>query len=378
MDLSSEMIHALLPLYITGVLGASTLSLGIIEGLAESIALISKVLSGAFSDWIGKRKFLTAFGYSLSALTKPLFPLAESLTVLVLARFLDRVGKGIRGAPRDAIIGLVSPAELRGACFGLRQTLDTIGAFLGPLIAIALMLLLAADIRQVFWIACIPAFLASILVIFFVSEPALTGEQSQKSKHLHIRDLRSLKKDYWAVVGFAFVLSLARFSEGFLILQGNALGVSLAFTPFILVLMNIAYAITSYPAGAISDRSGRRSLLVLGLLCLISADLSMAFFPGLPGFFIGILLWGIHMGLTQGILSALVNDRTESKLLGSAFGLLNLAMGLGLLLGNTFAGFIWQFCGARFTFLSGAALALIALLLCLSMLAAHEQQSTST
>jgi MFS family permease len=366
MDISSEMIHGLLPVYLVSVLGASAQTVGVIEGVAEATASVTKVFSGALSDWLGKRKWLTAFGYGLAAFTKPIFPLAGSVGWLVAARFIDRVGKGIRGAPRDALIADIAPAELRGASFGLRQSLDTVGAFTGPLLAVVLMLALSNDIKAVFWIAVIPAFLSMLLIIFGVTEPDSKAAARPVRFPLHGDELRKLSPAYWYVVAIAVVFTLARFSEAFLILRAQSAGVSVAFVPIVLVVMNIFYAAAAYPAGVFSDNGGRMKVLLIGLVLLIAADLVLALVPGLAGIGIGVMLWGLHMGFSQGLFAALVADTAPPELRGTAFGVFNLLTGLSLLVASVLAGWLWDSFGASMTFLTGAgftALALAGLLL---------------
>jgi MFS family permease len=357
MDVSSEMIHALLPVYLTVGLGATALAVGVIEGIAEATAAITKVFSGALSDRIGRRKELAALGYGLAALTKPVFPLAPSIGWLVAARFVDRVGKGIRGAPRDALVADLAPAGLRGAAFGLRQSLDTFGAFLGPLAAIGLMWAFSDDFRSVFCVAVIPAFLAFGLILFAVREPARPAGLRRVRNPLSRAELGLLGGTYWWIVGAAAVFTLARFSEAFLILRAEATGLPLTLVPLVLVGMNAVYALSAWPVGALSDRTGRIGLMAVGLGLLIAADLVLAFAGGLPGIAAGILLWGLHMGFTQGLLSALVAEAVPAELRGTAFGMFNLATGVALLLASVIAGALWEMFGAQWTFLAGAGFA---------------------
>ncbi|MBL8836128.1 MAG: MFS transporter [Alphaproteobacteria bacterium] len=362
MDVSSEMIHALLPIYLVTVLGTSTLTVGIIEGVAEATASVIKVFSGALSDWLGKRKLLAAIGYGLAAFTKPVFPLAASVGWLVAARFVDRVGKGIRGAPRDALIADFAPAHLRGASFGLRQSLDVVGAVLGPLAAIALMMATADSIATVFWIAVVPAFASFGFVIFGVSEPERPAIRRAVRFPLQRAEIARLPRAFWFIAALAFVLTLARFSEAFLLLKAQDVGVPLALVPAVLVLMNVAYAATAYPAGVAADGPGGRSrVLMLGLAALLAADLVLAFAPGVALVGLGAVLWGLHMGLTQGILAALVADTAPEELRGTAFGLFNLIVGAALLLASILAGVLWDALGSRATFLAGAAFTAIAI-----------------
>lgn len=362
MDISSEMIHALLPVYMVTVLGTSALTVGVIEGIAEATASVTKVFSGALSDWLGKRKWLAAFGYGLAALTKPIFPLASTVEWLVAARFIDRVGKGIRGAPRDALVADISPPDLRGASFGLRQSLDTTGAFLGPLIAIGLMWLTADRFHVVFWVAVLPAFLSFALIAFVVREPDRPADLRRVQMPLSLNELRRLGATYWWLVVVAAVFTLARFSEAFLLLKAQAIGLPLTLVPAVLVVMNVVYALSAYPAGILADRMDRPVLLIVSLLMLIAADLVLAFSPGLLGVGIGVVLWGLHMGFSQGLLSALVADAAPAELRGTAFGMFNLVTGVTLLAASVIAGGLWDVIGPRGTFLAGATFATLTLI----------------
>lgn len=362
MDISSEMIHALLPVYMVSVLGTSVLAVGIIEGIAESTASITKIFSGALSDWLGKRKFLAALGYGLAALSKPIFPLASSINWLVAARFVDRIGKGIRGAPRDALVADLAPPELRGASFGLRQSLDTIGAFAGPLLAIGLMWLTAGHFQAVFWIAVIPAFLAVGLILVAVKEPDRPKDLRRVRMPLRLAELRRLGAAYWWVVAIAAIFTLARFSEAFLILRAQSVGLSVAFVPAVLVAMSLAYSLSSYPAGVLADRMGRFVPLVVGILALLIADIALASATGIVMVGIGAVLWGLHMGFTQGLFATLIADTAPEELRGTAFGLFNLVTGVALLVASVAAGTLWDAIGPRATFVAGFSFAAITLI----------------
>ncbi len=369
MDVSSEMIHALLPVYLVTVLGTSALTVGVIEGIAEATAAITKVFSGALSDWLGKRKILAAAGYGLAAFTKPVFPLAATVEWLIAARFIDRVGKGIRGAPRDALVADLSPPELRGASYGLRQSLDTVGAFMGPLLAILFMWLLADNFRGVFWIAVLPAFVSFALIAFVVHEPSHIKRDGKARMPLRAAELARLGPVYWVVVAIAALFTLARFSEAFLVLRAQSIGLSVMLVPAVMVVMNIAYALSAYPVGAISDRSGRMGVLTAGLIVLIAADWIIATTSSIAGLGAGVLLWGLHMGFTQGVFSALVADTAPENLRGTAFGMFNLVTGIALLLASVIAGELWDRFGPEGTFLAGAGFAALTLI---SVLAARN------
>ncbi|WP_339928584.1 MFS transporter [uncultured Brevundimonas sp.] len=361
MDISSEMIHALLPVFLVGTLGASALLVGLIEGVAEATASITKVFSGWLSDRLGRRKILAVVGYGLGALTKPVFPLAVTPFEVFGARFVDRIGKGIRGAPRDALVADITAPEARGAAFGLRQSLDTVGAFAGPLIAILLMLVLANDIRAVFAWAIVPATLAVLVLVFAVREPERADPTGAARVPIRWSEVRAMGTAFWIVVTIGAIFTLARFSEAFLVLRAQDMGLAVMLVPLVLVVMNVVYAVVSTPAGILSDRIGRKGLLVVGLVTLIVADAVLALAPGVTGVLIGVGLWGLHMGLTQGVLASLVADRAPARLRGTAFGLFNLATGLTLLIASVLAGALWSMWSPAATFVAGGIFALAAL-----------------
>jgi len=361
MDISSEMIHSLLPIFMVTALGASALAIGLIEGLAEATALIIKIFSGVISDYLGKRKSLAVIGYAMGALTKPLFAVASTTGLVLTARLLDRTGKGIRGAPRDALMADIVPAQIRGAAFGLRQSLDTVGAFLGPLLAVGLMLLWNNNFRAVFWVAVIPGLLAVALLFFGVREPE-SPQTNKRSNPIKRENLKRLGVSYWWVVGIGAVFTLARFSEAFLVLRAQQGGIPVAFVPLVMVMMNIVYALTAYPFGKLSDRMSHKALLALGLIFLIAADLVLAISNHWSVVLAGVALWGVHMGMTQGLLATMVADTAPEDLRGTAYGFFNLVSGLAMLLASVLAGLLWDRLGASFTFYTGAMFCVIALI----------------
>ena len=354
MDVSSELVHSLLPVFMVSTLGATALAVGMVEGMAEATALIVKVFSGTLSDYLGKRKALAVVGYGLGAASKPLFAIASSIGTVFTARFLDRIGKGIRGAPRDALVADIAPPEIRGACFGLRQALDTVGAFTGPLLAIALMLLWENDFRAVFWVAVVPGLLSVAVLLFGVQEPARPATNGTRINPLHWRELKRLSGGYWWVVATGAVFTLARFSEAFLVLRAYQVGLPIAWVPLVLVAMNVVYALSAYPFGRLSDTMSHSRLLALGLAVLIAADLVLAFSGSLSMVFIGVALWGLHLGATQGLLATMVADIAPADLRGTAFGFFNLLSGLAMLIASVLAGLLWDRLGPGFTFSAGA------------------------
>ncbi|MHA1025418.1 MFS transporter [Enterobacter ludwigii] len=361
MDISSESIHSLLPLFMVTTLGTSVLVIGLIEGLAEATALFIKVFSGAISDYLGKRKGLALLGYGLGALSKPFFALASSSGLVLGARLMDRAGKGIRGAPRDALVADITPPELRGAAYGLRQSMDTTGAFLGPLLAVGLMLLLHNDFRAVFWIALIPGFLSVALLYFGLKEPK-TPVEHKRTNPIKRENLTRLGKSCWWVIGLGAVFTLARFSEAFLILRAQQSGVPLALIPLVMVVMNVIYSFSAYPFGKLSDGMSHTRLLQWGLVVLIAADVVLALSTHWIGIIVGVALWGMHMGMTQGLLAAMVAKTAPADLRGTAFGLFSMVSGVGLLMASVGAGAIWELWGAEYTFYAGAVICLLTLL----------------
>ncbi|MGE3311319.1 MAG: MFS transporter [Limisphaerales bacterium] len=362
MDISSEMIHSLLPVYLVSVLGVSVTTVGVIEGIAEATAAITKVFSGAISDHFGSRKLLAVLGYGLAAITKPIFPLANSISWVVAARFIDRVGKGIRGAPRDALVADLAPRELRGAAFGLRQSLDSIGAFLGPLVAVVLMATLANDIRSVLWVAAVPALVAVVLLVLGIREPATVPSVAGAQRPRVWTGITRLPGSCWRVILLGATFTLARFSEAFLVLRAQDVGLGLGYVPLVLIVMNLVYTLAAYPAGVAADHHSPRVLLGLGLLMLVVADLILAAAASPLLVFIGTAVWGLHMGFTQGLFAKLVADTAPPELRGTAFGAFNLIGGVALLVASSLAGALWGRFGAVATFLSGAGFALLALL----------------
>jgi MFS family permease len=362
MDISSELVHSLLPVFMATVLGTSMATIGLIEGIAEATASITKVFSGAISDYMGKRKLLAGIGYGLAAVTKPIFPLATTIGWVFAARFIDRIGKGIRGAPRDALVADLTPVEMRGAAYGLRQSLDSVGAFIGPLLAVALMVWFADDIRAVLWVAVVPAFIAVAVLVYGVHDADHRRSDSAHRIPLTFRAVTKLPIRYWLIVLLGAVCTLARFSEAFLVLRAQDVGLPLGYVPLVLIVMNIVYTVTAYPSGVAADRLSQRTLLVIGLVMLVAADVVLAAASSPLLAFIGAGFWGLHMGLTQGLFAKLVADNTPADLRGTAFGVFNLISGCALLLASVTAGVLWSAFGAPVTFFAGAGFALLAVL----------------
>lgn len=360
MDISSEMIHSLLPMFMVGTLGMSALAVGLVEGLAEATALMVKVFSGALSDYFGRRKSLALLGYALGAFTKPLFAMASGAGLILAARLIDRVGKGVRGAPRDALVADITPPEIRGAAFGLRQSLDTVGAFVGPLLATGLMLLWADDFRAVFWVAVVPGLLAVAVLALGVREPE-RHEGARRTNPIRRENMRRLGPAYWWVVAVGALFTLARFSEAFLVLRAQQAGIAMALVPLVMAAMNLVYAAAAYPFGWLSDRVGHTRLLAWGLVVLIAADALLATAQHWSMVIVGVAVWGIHMGMTQGLLATMVANAAPADLRGTAYGVFNLASGLAMLAASVIAGLLWETVGPAATFWAGGAFAALCL-----------------
>lgn len=358
MDLSSEIYHSLLPAFVTLTLGLPATALGAVDGVAEATASFAKLASGRLSDRSRARKPWIVAGYGLAALSKPLFPLANGLATLIGARFADRIGKGIRGAPRDAMIADSTAPEIRGRAFGLRQALDTAGALAAPLAAVALMALLADDIRTTFWVAAVPAALSFLLAAFALREPERRSPDGGRQALLS--GFRQIDGDTRRLIAVGFLFTLARFSEGFLILQGIHLGLSETLSPLTLALFNLSYVVLAYPAGSLSDRISPRSILLAGIGILVAADLVLASAANFAGLALGVLLWGAHMALTQGIFARMIADRAPEHLRATSFGAFWFVSGIATLLASLGAGMIWDRDGPSATFLTGAAVAAVA------------------
>ncbi|WP_217588730.1 MFS transporter [Burkholderia sp. GbtcB21] len=353
MDVSSEIIHSLLPMFLMVGLGASATTIGVIEGIAEATAPVVKVFSGTLSDYLRNRKWLAVAGYGLGALSKPLFAIAPTIGVVVTARIVDRIGKGIRGAPRDALVADVTPVHLRGAAYGLRQSLDTVGAFLGPLLAVAIMLMWRDDFRLAFWLAVIPGMLAVALLAFGIEEPA-RAPGDKRINPIRRDVVKQLGARYWWVVAVGAVFALARFSEAFLVLRAMGGGVPVALVPLVMVAMNVVYALSAYPFGKLADTTSHTKLMVAGLVMLIAADLVLAHGTHWGTVLVGVALWGLHMGMTQGLLATMVAQAAPSELRGTAFGVFNLLSGVATLVSSVVAGILWDRAGAAATFYAGA------------------------
>jgi MFS family permease len=362
MDISSESIQGVLPIYLITSLGASASTLGLFEGITEAIALVVKVFSGSLSDWMKRRKPLVVLGYSMGAISKPLFALASTVSMFFFIRIFDRIGKGIRGAPRDALMADIVPENLRGQAFGLRQSLDTIGAFVGPILAILVLSLSNNNFSLLFWIAAIPGILAVSVLVLGVNEIERSSNEKTKGQ-ISFSDIKRFKNDYWLVVLLGCIFQLSRFSEAFLVLKGKEIGLPIESTPFVFIVMNIVYALTAYPVGHLSDRMGRSFFLIMGFFVLILAHLILATTSNIYITFLGIGLWGLHMGFSQGVLSAMIADTCPPEFKGTAFGVFNLFSAFALLLASSLAGILWDSFGGEVTFLSGAAFAAVSLVL---------------
>jgi len=364
MDISSEIIHSLLPIFMVSILGSSIIAIGIVEGISEATFLLIRIFSGVLSDYLGKRKIISVIGYGISALSKPLFPLANSVSLILIARFFDRLGKGVRESPRDALIGDIAPKSIRGACFGLRQSLDTIGALIGPIVAILGLLIFSNNIRAILWVSVIPAILSVVIFIVGIHDVEHKYTEDEKTFIFKFKNIFKIGTEYWQIVLIGGLLNLARFSDAFLILKAYELGLPITYVPLVMVLMNCFYAVSSYPAGILSDNINRKFILIIGIVFLIIADLVLAFTDSTWMLALGVGFWGMHMAFTKGILDAMVTDTASIRLLGSAYGIFNFVCGIAVLFASIISGVLWQVYGPFYSFSVGAFLAFLA---CLSL-----------
>lgn len=363
-DVSSEMIHSVLPLFLVTTLGASAVIIGLIDGLGETIAACLKLFSGALSDRLGRRKSLILTGYGLSTAVKPLFALAVNPLGVLVGRCLDRVGKGIRAAPRDALVADVTEPSARGAAFGLRQSLDSVGAFLGPFIAFIAMTVTANDFRAIFWLALIPALAAVALLVGGIQEPLRTVENVNRLNNpLRIEAIKSLGAGFWFVFFVSLLFTLGNSSDAFILLRAKSLGVSTNMVPLCLVVMNITYALSAYPAGHLSDKLGRKALLLTSFALYALVYAGLAFANDAWHVWTLLALYGLYLGFSQGTLLSIVADRVPKDLRGTAFGLLSFSVGLGLLPASLLAGWLWDSVSPQATFMTGAVFSILALLI---------------
>jgi MFS family permease len=359
MDLSSEMILSILPIFLVTGLGVSVLTLGLIEGLAEGVASVIKAFSGALSDYLKKRKILVVIGYGLSTLTKPFFALASTATWIFVARFVDRLGKGIRGAPRDSLIADSTSTKIRGTAYSLRQTLDTLGAVLGPIFAIIILYLTTNNFRLVLWFAVIPAVLCIVVLIFGVKESTLKKNISRKKSYFLFENFLKITPVIWLFFLTVFILNLGHFSEAFLLLRSQEIGLKVSFIPVVFVVMNVAYAIVAVPFGHLADRGGFFILIVCGFLILVLADIILALTNSVGWMFVGIIFWGIHLGMTQGLLLAMISKLSPLELRGTSFGLFHAISGVALLTASLIAGYLWQYYYSGLIFFVSAIITLV-------------------
>lgn len=339
MDMSSESIHALLPLFMVEALGLTALAVGLLDGFAEALPFVVKPVSGWLSDRFRNRKGLTVAGYGLAALAKPLFALAGGLGLIVTARLIDRMGKGIRGAPRDALIADLTEPRLRGQAFGLRQSMDTVGAILGPVLAAILIGMWLGDYQTAFWFASIPAGLAMVVLVVGVREPRSRTAAARPSESIQTTPLSPA---FWAITALAAAMALAKPSEAFLLLRAQAMGWSTGEIPLLLAAMNSAYALSAYPAGRFFDRLGERRLLAtsLGALGLALLLLWSGSHPAM--LWSAAIAWGLHLGTSQAVLAALISLHAPSARRGTAFGVYAGCLGGAFILNGAVVGVLWS------------------------------------
>lgn len=373
-NISSVMIFSLSAVYLKSILGVPTGWIGFLEGAVEASAHATKLFSGIISDYLRRRKAVMVVGYVLVTLTRPILAISESFVAVFVARFFDRFGNGIQSTPRDALVGDIAPKEIKGECFGLRQSLGTAGSFTGGVVGILAMIWTADNFHHVFWIATIPAVLALIILVIAVKEPKpiplLEEERDvnlEKPKRHPIRlsDLKRLGKDYWILMGIVGAFMLARPTEAFMSLHAHeTFGLLDRYLPAILLTYNFTYSLSSYPVGRLADRMNRYQLLQVGFGALILADLLLAFAPNIYIMFLGVAVWGIQMGISQSIFLTLVDHIVPQDLRGTAFGFFYLISALALIVAGTAAGNIAQHFGNVGTaFLASSGVGLFALIL---------------
>jgi MFS family permease len=369
-DVSSEMIYPLLPVFLTSVLGASAGFIGAIEGAAESVAALLKLASGWWSDRVKRRKGFVVFGYALASVVRPLVAIAQSATQVLAIRVTDRVGKGVRNSPRDALIADSVPPTMRGRAFGVRSAADNAGALLGPLIAFALLTWFGLSLRSVFWWSAVPAGLAIVVAIVGVRDVAKREGQSSKKSELR----SGMGGRFWAFLAIVFVFTLGNSTDAFLLLRARDLGVPIAMAPILWAVLNAVKSVSNIPGGALSDRIGRRPLLIAGwavyaLVYYLFARATHAWQAW--ALFAG---YGIFFGLTEGAELALVADVAPHDRRGAAFGWYYLAIGIGALPASLIFGAVWDRFGAGRAFDLGAGLALAASMALLLIAAPGQQQ----
>lgn len=355
-DVSSEMIYPLLPLFLAGTLGASAGMVGLVEGAAESVSALLKLAGGWWSDRVGRRKPLVVAGYVLASIARPMVAMAQSAVHVLLIRVTDRVGKGIRTAPRDALIADAADPRMRGLAFGFHRSADHLGAVVGPLIAWAL-LEQEVSLRTVFALAAIPAAAAVLTVVWAVREPRV---QTPRASADALRLTTGLGRRFWLVLALLFVFTLGNSSDAFLLLRASDLGVPAPLVPVLWAMLHAVKATVSTPGGALSDRFGRLPLLVAGWLVYAGVYLALGLAAAAWHAWLLFAIYGVYFGLTEGVEKALVTDLVPAQRRGAAFGWFNLAIAAGALPASVLFGLVWDAYGAAPAFGMGAALALTA------------------
>jgi MFS family permease len=361
-DLSSDMIFPLLPAFLVGVLGASATGLGLIEGIAEGTAAFLKLGSGWISDRIRRRKELVVLGYGLSGLVKPLMALAMAPWHVLAIRFADRTGKGVRSAPRDSLLAAASDPETRGRAFGMHRAMDTIGAILGPLVALGVLALAPGGYRLLFGLAAIPAVLSLVVLVGFVKDRRPTDEERTDKPVLSATGGR-LERRYLKLLVVVLIFTLGNSSDAFLLLKAERTGVAVLFLPLLWLCFNVVYSGTSWIAGDWSDRVGRRLIVTGGFLVYAIVYVGFALASASWQIWLLFLLYGAYYGLTDGVLRATVADVVTAEKRGAAYGLYYALSGGALLIASLLAGWLWDQAGPSAPFMLGAGLAVVAAVL---------------
>jgi MFS family permease len=363
MDVSSEMVYPLVPLFLSSTLGVSKSVVGLIEGIAEATASLLKLFSGVIADRFGKNKLLMGFGYGISTASRPILALASGWGMVFLARFTDRAGKGIRTAPRDAIIAASTPPGQLGLAFGFHRALDTAGAVVGPAVALAILAVWAADFRLVFWLSVVPGVLAVALIVWFIEADG----RVRPAQAALAWSLRGFDDRFWEFLLVIGLFSLGNSSNAFLILKAEQVGTSPAWISGIYVGYNALYALMSVPGGLLADRVGMRRMIIvgLGLFAAVYAGIALASTPQqIAALF---LCYGIYMGLTEGVQRAYLATLAPKERTATAFGLYHMVVGIAILPASLFAGVLWDTVGPAAPFLFGAGMAALAAVIFLGL-----------
>ncbi|MBI5682857.1 MAG: MFS transporter [Deltaproteobacteria bacterium] len=351
MDISSEMIYPLVPLFLATILGTTKTTIGIIEGVAESTASILKVFSGYLSDKLGRRKLLMGLGYGVSVLSRPIMGLSVSWSQVLAARFIDRLGKGIRTAPRDAIIADSVETNNLGKAFGFHRAMDTVGAVIGPAIAFFLLLIFSNNFRLIFWLSMIPGLIAVALIIFFITEKRKSRDELAKLPKLTIKDFDGNFRHYMIVIA---LFSIGNTSDAFLILRAENLGVDKEYIPVVYLLFNLVYSMSSMPLGILADKIGFRKTIILSFILYAAVYLGFGLADSAYHVLFLFCIYGVFKGMSEGTQRAYLATLSPPERKATAFGIYHMVVGFALLPASIIGGFLWDRIGPHATFFYGA------------------------